>query len=151
MLAHPILLFDFGGTLANIHPQHEWLYVRACKEFGVELDPSRAGITDDFGWEDYDTPQGPVHLEMSASEQAFARHKTTVLIDRLQRMGVSSPDLPAIARRVYELDTDPSMYRLYDDALPTLDNLKAKGYRMAIISNHEWSLEKLIDGLGLAP
>jgi putative hydrolase of the HAD superfamily len=41
------------------------------------------------------------------------------------------------------------MYRLYDDALPTLDILRSKGYRMGIISNHEWGLPRLITGLGL--
>lgn len=150
MLAYPILLFDFGGTLANIHPRHEWLYVRACKEFGVHLDPDKAHNITDFGWDDYETPLGPVHLDMSASEDAFAQHKTTVIADRLKRMGVEGP-LEKIAARVYELDTEPDMYRLYDDALPTLDALRSKGYKMGIISNHEWGLPGLITGLGLAP
>lgn len=150
MLAYPILLFDFGGTLANIHPQHSWLYVRACNEFGVTLDPKRAHGIVESGWEDYETPLGPVHLDMSASEQAFAHHKTTVIVDRLKSMGVEGP-LEQIAGRVYELDTDPDMHRLYDDTLPTLDALRPKGYRMGIISNHEWGLPDLIKGLGLTP
>lgn len=150
MLAYPILLFDFGGTLANIHPRHEWLYVRACQEFGVHLAPEKAHGIVDFGWEDYDTPLGPVHLDMSASEDAFAQYKTTVIADRLKRMGVEGP-LEKIAARVYELDTEPDMYRLYDDVLPTLDALKPKGYKMGIISNHEWGLPDLITGLGLDP
>lgn len=150
MLAYPVLLFDFGGTLAKIHPQHEWLYVRACKEFGVELAPSKAGGITDFGWENYETPLGPVHLDMSASESAFAQHKRTVLVERLRRMGVEGP-LEQIAARIYQLDTEPAMYRLYADVIPTLDALRPKGYRMGIISNHEWGLPGLVTGLGLAP
>ena len=150
MLIYPILLFDFGGTLANVHPRHEWLYVRACKDFGVPLDPKKASGIVEHGWEPYETPLGPVHLDMSASESAFAQHKTTVLVDRLQRMGVEGP-LDKIAARVYQLDTEPDMYRLYDDVLPTLDALRPKGYKMGIISNHEWGLPGLIAGLGLAP
>ena len=150
MLAYPILLFDFGGTLADIHPQHSWLYVRACKEFGVNLDPDKAHGIVDHGWEPYETPLGPIHLDMSASQQAFAQYKTTVLVDRLRRMGVKGP-LEKIAARVYELDTEPDMYRLYDDVLPTLDALRPKGYRMGIISNHEWELPNLVIGLGLGP
>ncbi len=148
MLPYSTLLFDFGGTLADVHPQHEWLYVRACGEFGVALDPGRAGVSDDFGWEPYDTPLGPVHLEMSAGEEAFATHKTAVLVDRLQRMGVAGP-LEAIAARIYQLDTEPEMYRIYDEVFPTLEVLRGKGYRMGIISNHEWHLPALIRGLGL--
>lgn len=153
MLAYPFLLFDFGGTLAGIHPNHEWLYVRACREFGIELAPEHAGITDSFGWEPFDTPQGPVHLKMSAGEQAFRTHKTGVLVDRLQRMGVRAPAgaLLSIAARIYELDTHPDMYRVYDDVFPTLEALRDRGYRMAIISNHEWGLPDLVAGLGLGP
>ena len=39
------LLFDFGETLARVHPYSEWLYVRACREFRatryVQFDPGR--------------------------------------------------------------------------------------------------------------
>ena len=143
------LLFDFGETLARVHPYSEWLYVRACREFGVEVDLALVGPGQEFGWEAYKTPEGPAHPEMSVNQAQFALYKTAIIAERLLRMQVSGP-VDAIAARVLELDTQPGMYRVYDDVLPTLRGLRERGFRMAIISNHEWELPELVVGLGLA-
>ena len=145
------ILFDFGGTLGYIHPSHEWLYIRACREFGVEADPARvrSGSTEDSGWEAYQTAEGPAHPQISTSQSAFARFKTDIIAERLKRSGVTGP-LGAIAARVLELDTQRQMYRVYDDTLPALEALQERGHAMAIISNHEWELPDLVAALGLA-
>ncbi len=142
------IIFDFGGTLAAVYPSQDWLYLKACREFGVEGDPERLRHADAGGWDDYMTPHGPAHPQISASRDMFVQFKNAVIVKRLQNSGVSGP-LEAIAARICDLDTDPEMYRLYDDTIPTLDALKAAGYRMAVLSNHEWDLPGLVDGLGL--
>jgi len=147
-LACSVLLFDFGETLARVWPYHEWLYVRACREFGVEVDPRVVASGQDAGWGPYETPDGPAHPQISMSGAQFLRYKTEVIAERLRQMGIAGP-LEAIAARIYELDTQPEMYRVYDDAIPTLTALSERGYRMAIISNHEWELAELVNGLGL--
>ncbi|MBI2886094.1 MAG: HAD-IA family hydrolase [Chloroflexi bacterium] len=144
------ILFDFGGTLADIVPTHEWLFIRPCREYGIELDPARVIEAQDLGWEPYLTPQGPAHPHASRDRVDFARFKSTLLAQRLRSMGVDGP-VEAIAARVYELDTQPEMYRAFDDAVPTLVTLRERGYSLAILSNHEWDLPDLVAGLGLAP
>jgi putative hydrolase of the HAD superfamily len=145
------VIFDFGGTLANIVPTHDWLFVRACRELGLAVDPHRVADAESVGWEPYATPLGPAHVDASASAHAFAAFKTALLADRLTLAGVQASDglLQAAAARVYELDTDPEMYRLYDDALPLLGALQARGVAMAVLSNHEWDLPSLVSGLGV--
>ncbi|MEK7216813.1 MAG: HAD family hydrolase, partial [Chloroflexota bacterium] len=144
----PFLLFDFGGTLADIHPNHEWLYQRACREFGVTADDERIKAAQAEGWDRYETPDGPAHPHISVSSEAFARYKVDVIVERLKAAGIAGP-LPALAARILELDTQPDMYRLYDETPAVLDSLAAAGHAMGIISNHEWDLPELIDGLGL--
>lgn len=146
------VIFDFGGTLADIVPTHDWLFLRACQELGVDLDPSRIGDADSVGWEPYLTELGPAHPQHSGSAEAFADFKTRLLIERLTAAGVEADEalLHAAAARIYELDTEPEMYRPYDDTLPALDALRDQGVRMAILSNHEWHLPALIEGLDLA-
>ena len=144
-----VILFDFGGTLADIYPSHEWLFIRPCRELGVEVDAARVRAGQDMGWDPYLTPEGPAHPEMSLSQAIFRRFKTGQLVTRLQAMGVTGP-VEAIAKKVLDLDTRPEMYRVFDDVLPTLQVLAERGYRMAIISNHEWELPDLVAGLGLA-
>jgi len=147
-MLRPHLLFDFGGTLADIHPNHEWLYQRACREFGVSADDQRIREAQAEGWDRYETPDGPAHPQISASPEDFARYKVEVIVERLRAAGIGGPRR-ALARRILELDTQPDMYRLYDETLPALEALAATGHAMAIISNHEWDLPDLIDGLGL--
>ena len=154
MTSHPpvsAVIFDFGGTLADIVPTHQWLFIRACQELGLDIEPQRVYDAESVGWEPYMTPLGPAHEEASASPEAFATFKATLLRDRLAAAGVdgSHDVLQAAAARIYELDTDPGMYRLYDDTLPLLDELRRRGIAMGILSNHEWYLPDLIDGLDL--
>lgn len=143
------LLFDFGGTLAYVHPSHDWLYRKACLEFGVDGDPARLRKADEGGWDAYQTPRGPAHPQISTSSEVFARYKRVVLQERLRQSGVTGP-LEAIAARIFELDTLPDMYRVFEDVGPTLQVLRDAGYHMSIISNHEWDLPDLVTGLGLA-
>ncbi len=147
------IIFDFGGTLADIVPTHQWLFLRACEEMGVAVDPHRIYDAESVGWEPYLTPLGPAHPEASVSGAAFAHFKTALLRERLAAAGIQAdPDLLwRTAARVYELDTDPDMYHLYDDVLPALDTLRSRGVAMSILSNHEWELPKLVYGLGLTP
>ena len=149
-IACSAVFFDFGETLARVWPYREWLYVRACREFGVELDPQVVAGGQDAGWALYETPDGPAHPHISLTAEHFLLHKTEVIAERLRTMGVAGP-LQDIAARIYRLDTVPDMYRLYDDAIPTLAGLRKRGYRLAVISNHEWDLPDLIEGLGLGP
>ncbi len=147
------VIFDFGGTLANIVPTHQWLFLRACQEMGLVVHPHRIYDAESVGWEPYLTPLGPAHPEASVSGEAFAHFKTVLLRERLAAAGIQADPglLWRTAARVYELDTDPDMYGLYDDVLPALDALRSRGVTMGILSNHEWELPKLVDGLGLTP
>jgi putative hydrolase of the HAD superfamily len=57
--------------------------------------------------------------------------------------------LEATIERLLELETDPTHFRLYNDARPTLERLAATGVAVAIVSNHIWPLPEIVDALGL--
>ncbi|MFP6900967.1 MAG: HAD-IA family hydrolase, partial [Opitutales bacterium] len=42
-------------------------------------------------------------------------------------------------------------WRLLDEVRPTLEKLKEQGYRMAVLSNNDSRLRKVLDDLGIAP
>jgi putative hydrolase of the HAD superfamily len=48
---------------------------------------------------------------------------------------------------LYETFSNPENYVLFDDAVPTLEALRARGLRLGIISNFEGWLAKLLDHL----
>jgi putative hydrolase of the HAD superfamily len=54
-----------------------------------------------------------------------------------------------IARLGYEKFLAADSWATFDDVMPTLDGLKARGVKLGLISNWDCSLESIITGLGL--
>ncbi len=51
-------------------------------------------------------------------------------------------------REIFELPS--KTFRLFDDAIPCLESLKAKGYQLAILSNWDISLHRCVEAHGIA-
>jgi putative hydrolase of the HAD superfamily len=59
-------------------------------------------------------------------------------------------DFDAFFLELYDLFARAECWRLFDDALPVLDILRAKGYRLGIISNWDHRLFSIVEQLGLS-
>ena len=66
----------------------------------------------------------------------------------LAEMGLPFGD--GLAQALYRTFTDLSNYRLFDDAVPTLERLRADGFRLGLVSNFEEWLERLLESLGVS-
>ncbi|HSI85299.1 MAG: HAD family hydrolase [Candidatus Methylacidiphilales bacterium] len=55
----------------------------------------------------------------------------------------------AYFEELYLVFAQPEIWALYDDVLPALQKLQAAGITLALLSNWDWRLNPLIDGLGL--
>jgi putative hydrolase of the HAD superfamily len=51
-------------------------------------------------------------------------------------------------RRLYS--PEQTEFRLFSDVIPTLERLKADGYRICIVSNWDYGLHRVVDRLGIA-
>jgi putative hydrolase of the HAD superfamily len=60
-------------------------------------------------------------------------------------------DALPLARRVRELYLHADRWLLYDDVLPTLGALRARGWRHIVLSNHAPELGAIVERLGLSP
>jgi putative hydrolase of the HAD superfamily len=144
------VLFDFGGTLADYAvPAWPRAIVR-CAEgvYGFlvrpaeELHPPAASIP----------PPEEAHAARGIARPDHpVPHRVALGLRRIVR-SVSGRTLPAIA----EACARPIMAtgRLYDDALPTLEALCARGYRLGLVSNTPWGTppylwEKQVERFGL--
>jgi putative hydrolase of the HAD superfamily len=56
-----------------------------------------------------------------------------------------------LARHVRATYVNPDSWRLFDDALPCLLELRSSGWRHVVLSNHVPELPSLIESLGLGP
>lgn len=52
-------------------------------------------------------------------------------------------------REIFEVPS--STFKRFDDAIPCLENLKANGYQLAVLSNWDNSLHKCLEAHGLTP
>ncbi|HUX01789.1 MAG: HAD family hydrolase [Phycisphaerae bacterium] len=145
------VLFDLGGTLADYDLPSWPRAVARCAEgvYGflvrpaAELHPPAAAIP----------PPELAHAARGvASPEHPLPHRVALGLRRIVR-AVSGRTLPAIA----EACARPIMAtgRLYDDALPTLNALQARGYRLGLVSNTPWGTppylwENQVERFGLA-
>lgn len=144
--------WDFDGTLGfRAGGQSAWsqLLVETLDAHEPGHDGNLQGmrelLRDGFPWHRHETP----HPELCEAE-AWWTHVEGVLADALGSTGLAPERAGALARHVHERYVDPATWRLYDDAIPVLEQLAADGWRHVIVSNHVPELEQIVGSLGLA-
>ena len=128
-----VILFDLGNTLVSY-------FGRA--EFPAIL---KAGI---LGVRDHLEEQGLLRVDpeamwhgVRAEDHESEDHRVRPLEGRLARIFQLEPDqMAAIASELCRRFTAPifARGRCYEDTLPTLQALRAEGYRLAVVSNTPW-------------
>jgi len=147
------VFLDFQDTLAHFR-DGAWnsaygLAVEAAREHGIDLDPQSIVMPTDEAWADFQTPDGPAHLEFSRDPESFSQVRITVHGRRLAKAGITGDVAASIGRRIDELEGDAARYVLFEDTLPALERLKSEGLRVLIVSNHIWRLADIVRELGL--
>jgi HAD superfamily hydrolase (TIGR01549 family) len=139
--------FDFYETIVTFDPPREELQVRACREFGVQVDPEAIPraywVADDF----LSRENARLPIQKRPPEEAkrfWADYEATLL--REAEIDVSPDVALRIVTRLRQLDR---RLRLFDDVLPVLDALKARGMLLALISNLSRPLDGYCSELGL--
>jgi len=147
-----VVLFDLGSTL--VYSKDPWppIYEQADRALsevlgraGIEIDP--AAFYTEFGGfirSYYDKP----------AEDNIEKTTFIVLRDILSRKGfqaVPDPVLRAALEALYAV-TQQNWY-LEEDAIPTLETLKSRGYRLGLISNtsDDKNVQGIVDRWGLRP
>lgn len=141
------VFFDFYQTLGvwgqSLRPRVQKIAAR----YACEID-----------WERYDTARGNLYADASGSDPM-----THDLLETMQQIIESYRDfLAALGVRDYLdqmtwelLQSEHSLFAanaatLYDDTVPTLEHLRDKGFKLAIVSNWDTPLDPLTERLGIA-
>lgn len=137
-----MVFFDAGETLLRPHPSFAELFARTCEEYGVAVNANRV--------DDVRARLAP-HLVELAEESGV--DKPSLRPDRsfdfwgyvyrrfLAELGIVDDKL---VQRLFDVFSDSSSYKLYNDTLPALRRLQRGGYRLGLISNFEGWLEELL-------
>ena len=142
------VFFDLYGTLAGFSPSRFEIQSTACADFGISLTPEGVlrgyNLADAFMAEQNRTR--PMRSLTAAERDVFfARYEQRVL--RGAGVDVSVERAAQIWARVRQV---PYGMALFDDVLPTLDALKARGLTLGIVSNMNRTGAELLAEFGLA-
>ncbi len=143
------VFFDLYNTLVGFDPERGELQARICREFGLDVDPQavRRGypLADDF-WS-RENARLPVAQRPEAERQAFYAEYERII---LAQAGVQVS--PELAGRIFaRLRQVGARFTLYPDVLPALNDLKARGLTLGLVSNIRREMDGLVADLGLAP
>jgi putative hydrolase of the HAD superfamily len=140
------VLFDVGETLVHPAPSFPELFARVLAGAGHERDPS--AVVD-----------ASAAVLRGFSDAARAGHRWTLSTDasRAFWLGVYGSmldhlDLPSndgLRDALYATFTDLANYVLFDDVLPTLDDIGAPRRVLGVVSNFEAWLDDLLGRLGV--
>ena len=128
--------FDVGGTLLEPRPSVGHVYADVAARHGVRgADPDTLNQNFRAAW------KGKVDFDYS-EDAWFA------LVRRA--FGARAAELPAeFFPAVYHRFTEPDVWHIFDDVIPTLDALATHGVRLAVVSNWDARLRPLLANLRL--
>lgn len=134
------VLFDAFGTLITLHKPVRAL-VAALGEVGSPNPPSAvaSALLTEVAYYRRKQDTG----RDAASLAALRRQCAEVFCSTLP-----NPPETSVATRIL---VDSLRYRPFDDAIPTLDRLRAAGVRVGVVSNFDVSLGEVMEDTGLAP
>lgn len=144
-----IIFFDAAGTLFEVRGSVGAIYADFARRYGVKLDPATAqrGFVQSFGQQ---PPLAfPVHTsatELNQLEYEWWRH---LVAQVLGQAFAHAEMFEQFFAEVFEFFRESAAWRVYDDVLPTLTALRARGLRLAVVSNFDSRLEDLLRGLAL--
>jgi putative hydrolase of the HAD superfamily len=135
-----VVFFDVGGTLVEVNGSVGEIYGRFARCYGIDRDP--AVMTDAFtrsfrAQPPLAFPPGTPEDELQGLERDWWRRLVLEVVPGI-------PQFDAYFSEVYEFFRGREAWRLFDDAIPTLVELKNRGLRLAIISNYDSRIDDLL-------
>jgi putative hydrolase of the HAD superfamily len=144
------LIWDFDGTLgyrldgwpgALLEVMH-----REAPTCDVTADQVRPHLQAGFPWH---TPEHP-HPFITSAEQWWSV-LDPVFVRAFTAIGIDAQRAQQMAKQVRQVYPLPTHWRLFDDALPTLERLSTQGWTHVILSNHVPELPAIIHHLHIGP
>ena len=139
------VLFDAGATLVHPDPPVEKIYAREFAAEGVAFTPESLARALTRAWEE-------VHAKGETNRYGGVRGETGFWLSFLNRVrsfldggAISAAAFDRLARHF----RSAAAWAIYDDVPATLEELLRRGLDLAVVSNWDSHLPKLLAGLGL--
>jgi putative hydrolase of the HAD superfamily len=138
------IFFDAAGTLLRAHPSVGHVYAEVVGQHGTEADPAAldAAFRKAFATR-RGASQPALHNEGYDWWKALVR-------EVFGSLRVEVPDFDRCFHDLYWRFARDDVWRLYPDALPALLEARGRGWKIALVSNWDVRLRRVIEGMGIA-
>lgn len=139
------ITFDAGGTLLHPYPSVGQIYSEVMQWHGLEIRAEALEQSFRKAWKmAHQTPRVGVTEE---SEKEWWRKMVS---ETLKGLG-EAKDFNLLFEDLWVAFAEPGRWRLYDGVREVLEELRGRGYRLAILSNWDRRLRGLLDQMELSP
>jgi putative hydrolase of the HAD superfamily len=140
------VLFDAGATLVHPDPPVEAVYAREFAADGARFSQEDLGRALTRAWEEvHSRGSGSDRYGGVSGEPRFWKFFLGRVRSLLDGRDVS----PAAFSRLADHFRSPGAWAIYDDVIATLEELSRRDLKLAIVSNWDSHLPKLLEALGL--
>ena len=140
------VFFDAGATLVHPDPPVEEIYARELSADGCAPAPEHLARALGLAWEEIRRENAPNRYGGVRGEEGFWRAFLGRVRSFLDGGAVSEAAFSRLARHF----RDPASWAVYPDVPGALDALAARGLALAVVSNWDSHLPRLLEALGLA-
>ncbi len=145
------VFFDFAGTLAFNDPARPWNYVRTCARHGFFFDRREVRPHIDEVWGQMDTEEGISHPHHSSDAERYDDLRAHLERQILVKLGIpDTPEREEMVRELMDVQDAADTYTVYPEVPPALARLQADGFKLCIVSNFNWTLPEIAEGIGIA-
>jgi len=141
--------FDVTGTLLGL-PRLGEIYAECFARHGLSAPPAALAQMVREVWQE-------LSIRTSPGEDRFSHHEDGVrgfwreLVNRVAERLALPPPTPFLAAELYERFAHAEAWEVFADARDVLPRLRAAGVRLAVASNFDRRLPRLLDEAGVAP
>lgn len=139
--------FDAGATLLHPDPPVEEIYARVFREEGARFQPEQLRDALISAWARVQAAPAGDRYGGVTGEEEFWRTFLSGIRAELDGGTVSASAFGKLAAHF----RDPGSWSVYGDVLPTLEELAGRGLSLAVISNWDSHLPRLLEALKLSP
>jgi REG-2-like HAD superfamily hydrolase len=148
-MAVRFVYFDAGNTLIAPHPSVGEVYYRAGVAHGINATPAELQAAFRSAWTEHVVEHGDGPIRMGRdNEETYAWWRR--LVGRVFDQVKYSGDREACFLALFDAFAKRDAWRVYDDVLPVLEELKRRNIACGIISNWDFRLPELLAMLDLA-
>lgn len=144
-----VIFFDAAGTLIEVRGSVGEIYSRIASQYGCEADAEH--LQQNFArWFRLQPPMafpaGTDEDKLPEMEKGWWRN----LVRAVFADCGAFPHFEQFFDDVFEQFRQPKLWRVFDDVIPALKELKRQGFRLGVISNFDSRLDDVLRGCELA-